>query len=249
MVKRKTDITASSVTPLRPRSRSKKHPILSPTKKRQLKRLATTRNIGVPEAIDNVNERSHDVPVCGHQPDTIQNRLQHAEVGNGVGSGVPVDCRNQEQYPHQEVPSADRTSSNVCDLMASQEEHNPPCSDDREKISTNVETDTPGSGQTRLLLQCPSDSTDSGAVDEEYPDPVGATLQQKELRRLARLKQVEEFKAREMAESREERFRRRQSGQAVQLKERHSIVTWKTEDLVTIHTYSPINVDGEELSV
>eukprot|EP00731_Ephydatia_muelleri_P007231 Em0003g1479a len=98
----------------------------------------------------------------------------------------------------------------VRDVNETQGEHNQPCPDIAEPYSA---TCGPECGETRLVLkQCLSDSTDSGVLDEEYPDPVGATLKQKEMRRLARLKQVEEYKARELAESREERFRRRQSG-------------------------------------
>lgn len=250
MVKRtktgkRTGITSSSKTP---RSFSKKRPVLSPAKKLQLKRLATTTSRGLLETID--NEHSHDLQVCEYESERAQRCPQPASIDDGSERSELEERRNHEQPPFEEetpLHDADTVRSTVCDVneLETQGEHNRGRPDIAEPYSA---TCGPESGETRLAQQCLSDSTDNGVSEEEYPDPVGASLKQKEMRRLARLKQVEEYKARELAESREERFRRRQSGQAFHVKERLAKVQWRTDSLTTVRSYSPVNVDGEESS-
>ena len=247
MVKRYTVTTAAcGGSPQRPRLRSKKRPVTSPTKRRQLKRL-TPKNRDVLDTAD--AKHSDDARVCAHEPDTVQNDLRHAEVYTGLESEL---ARGAEPH-HRDVGTPSLCESiSTRDVMIAGE-GNPHLTRTSAFLRDTATTEggSPGSGGVRSPPRqpCPSESTDSGAVDEEYPDPVGSTLQQKEMRRLARLKQVEEFKAREMAESREERFRRRQSGQAFQPIERQSKVKWRgADDLTTIHIYSPVDVVSEELT-
>ena len=230
-------IASSSKTP---RSLSRKRQVLSPAKKLQLKRLAATTSKGLLEVID--NDRSRDLQVCVYESERVEPSLQPSSIDSSLERSELAERRNHEQHSLEEA-----TMIAVRDVNETQGEHNRACPDIAEPYSA---TCGPECGETRLVLkQCLSDSTDSGVLDEEYPDPVGATLKQKEMRRLARLKQVEEYKARELAESREERFRRRQSGQAFHIKERLTRVQWRTDCLTTVHSYSPGHVDGEESSI
>lgn len=224
----------------KPRSRSKKRFLLTPTKKLQIGRLTVTKNRGgLTEAIE--SEHNRDLQVCDYESECVQICSQPTNTDGGFETRYPVE-RHNHTFP-EAAPLPDTHVSNLCDVTVSRGQRNHIHCD---SPKPNSATEMSEEGEAILVQQRLFESTDDVPVDDEYPDPVGASLKQKEMRRLARLKQLEEFKAREMVEAREERYRRRQCGEAVQPKERHSKVKWRTDDgLVSIHRYSP-DLGGDE---
>ena len=113
----------------------------------------------------------------------------------------------------------------------------------------NLSIDVSSSEQSLETKNSNGDTLDtlSSPTEEEYPQP--STPQQKLIRRLARQKQLEEMRAREAAQSREERLLRRKGVlpdiKAVQSSAKR--ISWRDEtDLVEMFIYSPVRDDDDD---
>lgn len=97
------------------------------------------------------------------------------------------------------------------------------------------------------ILQTESDSEeiDCTFLEVEYPAP--STCQQKEARRLARAKQLEQMRSREAALNRRERLLRRQGTLRKPDKHREKRVSWKDEkNLVRVFVYTQVTEEVTE---
>lgn len=103
--------------------------------------------------------------------------------------------------------------------------------------NNNTSSDTSSDQETKATSEEATEDTDY----LEYPMP--STPQQKESRCLARLKQLQEMRTREMAESRRERALRRGGGgvgsSPLKNAENNKRVCWNETSLVRIFQYSP----------
>ena len=168
-------------------------------------------------------------------------RTKRIQRKRGRPRRAVIDSSSQMQSPSTSaISSMESTCTPANHLVEDSSKLLPP--EDEEEISDNVTV-------TEAFLATDSDNSGMSpgdTVELEYPQP--STNYQKMQRKLARQKQLEDMRAREMAFAREERFLRRHglSKSPEKCKQKH--LTWKEEtDLVEVFVYSPCSSRGSTL--
>ncbi len=174
----------------------------------------------------------------GLKGQTLQKQsCEHDSTASEMDRSKPLESVSGEKTAKEVTDASDSalfaTQGTSSDLSSVLETFNEPKTSDTSTVSVSIDQAT----ETEVT---PDSETDYSAVEVEY---CPLTPQQKEVRKLARQKQLQEMRAREMALAREERFLKRQ-GLLQEKKRTERRIQWKREsDLVNMFIYSPFHVE------